>query len=227
MNRRVSRPAIIGALLRKELLAYSRDLVYLALTIFLLVLIPVLFRFLPDSVDETITLGISPSLDTLVADARADLEAGGATPEQLAALDELDLSEEGLALVEVDDAAQLAGVVEGRLEAWRTETGDVVVRDPASEPEPDVAICRGALRDYLDRHPGPAEVAIVVEVAEELIRFGMGDLAPKRERNKHDRSERELNDRHKAISTVPISILLQKVRHNQRTDGCANAPEAV
>ena len=136
MNRRVSRPAIIGALLRKELLAYSRDLVYLALTIFLLVLIPVLFRILPDSVDETITLGISPSLDTLVADARADLEAGGATPEQLAALDELDLSEEGLALVEVDDAAQLAGVVEGRLEAWRTETGDVVVRDPASEPEP-------------------------------------------------------------------------------------------
>lgn len=136
MNRRVSRPAIIGALLRKELLAYSRDLVYLALTIFLLVLIPVLFRFLPDSVDETITLGISPSLDTLVADARADLEAGGATPEQLAALDELDLSEEGLALVEVDDAAQLAGVVEGRLEAWRTEAGDVVVRDPANEPEP-------------------------------------------------------------------------------------------
>ena len=137
MNRRVSRPAIIGALLRKELLAYSRDLVYLALTIFLLVLIPVLFRFLPDSVDETITLGISPSLDTLVADARADLEAGGATPEQLAALDELDLaSEEGLDLLEVDDAAQLSGVVEGRLEAWRTETGDVVVRDPASEPEP-------------------------------------------------------------------------------------------
>lgn len=136
MNRRVSRPAIIGALLRKELLAYSRDLVYLALTIFLLVLFPVLFRFLPDSVDETITLGISPSLDTLVADARADLEAGGATPEQLAALDELDLSEEGLALVEVDDAAQLSGVVEGRLEAWRTEAGDVVVRDPANEPEP-------------------------------------------------------------------------------------------
>lgn len=136
MNRRVSRPAIIGALLRKELLAYSRDLVYLALTIFLLVLIPVLFRFLPDSVDETITLAVSPSLDTLVADARADLEAGGATPEQLAALDELDLSEEGLALVEVDDAAQLSGVVEGRLEAWRTEAGDVVVRDPANEPEP-------------------------------------------------------------------------------------------
>ena len=166
MNRRVSRPAIIGALLRKELLAYSRDLVYLALTIFLLVLIPVLFRILPDSVDETITLGISPSLDTLVADARADLEAGGATPEQLAALDELDLSEEGLALVEVDDAAQLAAVDDGRLEAWRTETGDVVVRDPASEPEPvgaervgaDVGIAfpEGFIADVMVGEPGVA-----------------------------------------------------------------------
>ena len=167
MNRRVSRPAIIGALLRKELLAYSRDLVYLALTIFLLVLIPVLFRFLPDSVDETITLAVSPSLDTLVADARVDLQAGGATPEQIAALDELDLtSEEGLALLEVDDAAQLAGVVEGRLEAWRTEAGDVVVRDPANEPEPvgaervgaDVGIAfpDGFITDVMAGEPGVA-----------------------------------------------------------------------
>lgn len=167
MNRRVSRPAIIGALLRKELVAYSRDLVYLALTIFLLVLIPVLFRFLPDSVDETITLGVSPSLETLVADARADLEAGGATPEQIAALDELDLtSEEGLALLEVDDAAQLAGVVEGSLEAWRTEAGDVVVRDPANDPEPagaervgaDVGIAfpDGFIADVMAGEPGVA-----------------------------------------------------------------------
>ena len=94
MTRRVSRPTIIGALLRKELVAYSRDLVYLALTLVLLVVIPLLFRFLPDSVDETITLAVSPSLTTLVADARADLEAGGATPDQLAMLDELDLTSE-------------------------------------------------------------------------------------------------------------------------------------
>jgi Uma2 family endonuclease len=35
-----------------------------------------------------------------------------------------------------------------------------------SEPEPDVAVVRGQLRDYLQRHPGPEEVALVVEVAD-------------------------------------------------------------
>ncbi len=35
-----------------------------------------------------------------------------------------------------------------------------------SEPEPDVAVVSGSIRDYQDRAPGPAEVALVVEVAE-------------------------------------------------------------
>jgi ABC-2 type transport system permease protein len=140
MSRRVSRPTIIGALLRKELTAYSRDLIYLGLTIALLVAIPVLFRLLPDSVDETITLALSPSVETLFADARADLEAAGATPEQLAMIEELDLAdEEGLVVLEIDDPAQLAGVVEGRLEAWQTDAGDTVIRDPETEPEPQAA----------------------------------------------------------------------------------------
>lgn len=34
-----------------------------------------------------------------------------------------------------------------------------------SEPEPDVAVVRGQLRDYLHRHPIASEVALVVEVA--------------------------------------------------------------
>ena len=67
MSRRVSRPTIIGALLRKELTAYSRDLVYLGLTIALLVAIPVLFRLLPDSVEKVIDQAIA-SLDDLGLD---------------------------------------------------------------------------------------------------------------------------------------------------------------
>ena len=35
-----------------------------------------------------------------------------------------------------------------------------------SEPEPDFAIVRGGIRDYLGRHPGPEAVALVVEVAD-------------------------------------------------------------
>jgi Uma2 family endonuclease len=35
-----------------------------------------------------------------------------------------------------------------------------------SEPEPDVMVVRGALLDYLDRHPVPNDVALIVEVAD-------------------------------------------------------------
>ena len=40
------------------------------------------------------------------------------------------------------------------------------VRIPSrrSEPEPDVSVARGDVRDYLGRHPGPEDVAMVVEV---------------------------------------------------------------
>jgi Uma2 family endonuclease len=34
-----------------------------------------------------------------------------------------------------------------------------------SEPEPDVVVARGQPRDYVSRHPGPGDVALVVEVA--------------------------------------------------------------
>ena len=38
-----------------------------------------------------------------------------------------------------------------------------------SEPEPDVSIIRGETRQYLERHPGPGEVALVVEVADQSL----------------------------------------------------------
>lgn len=34
-----------------------------------------------------------------------------------------------------------------------------------SEPEPDIVVVRGVPRDYTLRHPGPAEAALVIEVA--------------------------------------------------------------
>ncbi len=37
---------------------------------------------------------------------------------------------------------------------------------PEGEPEPDLAPVRGDRRDYLQRHPGPDDVALVVEVAD-------------------------------------------------------------
>jgi Uma2 family endonuclease len=35
-----------------------------------------------------------------------------------------------------------------------------------SQPEPDFAIARGTLRSFLDRHPGPADVGLIIEVAD-------------------------------------------------------------
>jgi Uma2 family endonuclease len=40
---------------------------------------------------------------------------------------------------------------------------------PTSEPEPDVSMARGSKDDYATRHPGPADLALVVEVAESSI----------------------------------------------------------
>ena len=38
-----------------------------------------------------------------------------------------------------------------------------------SEPEPDVVIVRGTSRKFLKRHPGPAEVGLVVEVSDKSL----------------------------------------------------------
>src|SRR5262249_52378201 len=40
-----------------------------------------------------------------------------------------------------------------------------------SEPEPDNVLARGARRDYASRHPGPAEVGLVVEVADTSLDY--------------------------------------------------------
>ena len=39
----------------------------------------------------------------------------------------------------------------------------------ASEPEPDVMIVRGQRRDYRDRHPGPQDIVLVIEVSDTTL----------------------------------------------------------
>ena len=43
-----------------------------------------------------------------------------------------------------------------------------------SEPEPDVIVVRGSNDDYADRHPGPANVVLVVEVSDTSLRSDQG-----------------------------------------------------
>jgi Uma2 family endonuclease len=51
---------------------------------------------------------------------------------------------------------------------WYVDTQEPITTSD-SEPEPDVMVVRGETRHYLDRHPGPPDVALVVEVAEATL----------------------------------------------------------
>jgi Uma2 family endonuclease len=42
------------------------------------------------------------------------------------------------------------------------------------EPEPDLAIVKGSPEAYADRHPGPQDVLVVVEVADSSLRYDRG-----------------------------------------------------
>ena len=67
---------------------------------------------------------------------------------------------------------------------WRALEGVVPagfhtrVQDPLtladSEPQPDVAVVRGAVRDYRDRHPEAHETALVVEVSDTSLSTDRG-----------------------------------------------------
>jgi len=56
---------------------------------------------------------------------------------------------------------------------WHTIVQDPVTTDD-SEPEPDVGVVRGEPRDYIDRHPHPEEMGMVVEVADSTLRQDRG-----------------------------------------------------
>ncbi len=142
-GRPVSRASIVGSILKKDFLAFTRDRVYLFLTILGLVFFIVIFWLLPDTVDETITLAVSPSVETLVEEASDTLLEMGADPETLAELEETGLTgeeQEGLELLQFESAEDLRAVVAGELEAWRTEGGELTLVDPeAGEEAPEGA----------------------------------------------------------------------------------------
>ena len=48
---------------------------------------------------------------------------------------------------------------------WFVRSDKPVRLPPNSKPEPDHVVTRGEIRDYTDHSPGPADVALIVEVA--------------------------------------------------------------
>ncbi len=51
---------------------------------------------------------------------------------------------------------------------WYVRTQEPVTTD-TSEPEPDVSVVHGQPRDYIDRHPGPEQLAMVLEIADSSL----------------------------------------------------------
>jgi Uma2 family endonuclease len=55
-------------------------------------------------------------------------------------------------------------------ESVLVRTQDPIQLDDFSEPEPDLAIVKGKILDYADRHPSPENVYLVVEVADSTLK---------------------------------------------------------
>ncbi|MEM9538703.1 MAG: Uma2 family endonuclease [Cyanobacteria bacterium P01_E01_bin.42] len=53
-------------------------------------------------------------------------------------------------------------------QGWYVDAQEPITLDN-SEPEPDIAIVRGETRDYLDRHPGGRDVALVMEISDSTL----------------------------------------------------------
>ncbi len=116
MSRPVSRAAIVSAIVKKDFVEFSRDKLYIFLSLLGMIFFVLIFWFVPDTVDETITLGMTHGgdLGALVAQFEAGAEG----------------SAEGLALEVFDSPEQMQGVIDGSLELWRADEGDArVIRD--------------------------------------------------------------------------------------------------
>ena len=71
---------------------------------------------------------------------------------------------------------QVLKALESRLPRGWISRKEEPVRIPAyDEPEPDVSILRGSDDDYMHRKPGPAEVALLLEVSESTLSIDRGE----------------------------------------------------
>jgi len=113
MSRPVSRWAVVGAIVRKDLLEYGRDRLWVLLTILVLVVVITLFWVLPAAVEGSVHLGV----------------AGLPDPGEA-------LEGEGLVVVPFASSDELRRVVSGEAEAWLTSAGTLVRGPGAAEPLP-------------------------------------------------------------------------------------------
>ncbi len=154
MSRTVSRAAIVSAIVKKDLVEFSRDTLYLFLSILGLVFFIGFFYIAPSTVDETLTLGVHQvGMDSLFDQYQEGADAS-----------------EGLKLVQFSSEEELKKVVAGDLEYWESNDGTkTFLRDKAAGDEKPkdaekvaVAIGIGFPADFLEKTAAKEKTAVTV-----------------------------------------------------------------
>ncbi|HSW35608.1 MAG TPA: ABC transporter permease, partial [Candidatus Limnocylindrales bacterium] len=137
MKKTVSGSILLLAILKKDIRLYSRNMIFLFLTVLSLVFFIAIFWLVPDTVDEELTFAITPSLSTLFSEGQEALRVAG-VPEQITGqLDQLRsaFEEEGLLLVEFENEELLEKAISGELDIYRTDEGQYIIHDPEGDHE--------------------------------------------------------------------------------------------
>ncbi len=134
MSRPVSHLSIVRSILVKDLKEYGRDKLWAFLTVLVLVAFIVMYWVLPNSVDETITVAISPSFETMVETA-ADTAGAEVDSDRLDELVAGLEQEQGLAIVSVESAANIEALVAGDATAYVDGSQTIVVPKGARPPQ--------------------------------------------------------------------------------------------
>jgi Uma2 family endonuclease len=128
------------------------------------------------------------------------------------------------------DPAHAAGIelaaegIRGKLPpGWRIRVQSAITLAD-SEPEPDLAVVRGSHRSFLARHPGPADIGLLIEVADTT-------LGSDREKGRvYARAHIpcywivNLRDRQVEVYTDPFGAETAGYRHHQDYDIRASVP---
>jgi len=136
MKKPVSKGSLLISILKKDFRVYSRNMIYLFLTILGLAFFVAIFWLVPDTVDEEINFAITPPLEALFSEGKETLLAHGFPEENLGQLEEAESAfeeEEGLFLVEFENEELLKKVIQGELDIYKTNESSFVIHDPGGE----------------------------------------------------------------------------------------------
>jgi len=140
MKKRISAGGLLLAVLKKDARVYSRNTIYLFLTILGLVIFVVLFWIVPDTVDEELPFAISPPLSALFEQSKVALTDMDVPLQSVTPMAELEAAfeEEGLQIIEFENEEELIKAIKGELVVYRTEDRSIIIYDPEGDAEKPV-----------------------------------------------------------------------------------------